>query len=45
MPQFMTYFFATCESLFKVFIFTKIFFTKDFKQGMPFCNQTFHRLS
>jgi len=29
------------------FIFIKIFytFTKDFKQGMPFCNQTFHRLS
>lgn len=40
-------FFATCESLFEVFIFIKIFylFTKDFKQGMPFCNQISHRLS
>lgn len=47
MPQFVTHFFASCESLNEVFILIKIFytFTKDFKQGMPFYNQIFHRLS
>lgn len=47
MPQFLTHFLLHVNLVFKVFIFIKIFymFTKDFKQGMPFCNQTFHRLS
>lgn len=46
MSQFVTHFLPR-ESLNEVFILIKTFytFTKDFKQGMPFCNQIFHRLS